>query len=123
MVQAVHDQFCEIIEEQKNHKDEEPPAVSKNMVKQVLSSCGVSETSVSAFEEKYNDTFGADTELSPRNIIDAKKFAVCTPDVTIQVNPERKDLVETRIIDGVKYIMIRAGDGVEVNGVNIHITE
>ena len=123
VVQAVHDQFCEIIEEQKNHKDEEPPAVSKNMVKQVLSSCGVSETSVSAFEEKYNDTFGADTELSPRNIIDAKKFAVCTPDVTIQVNPERKDLVETRIIDGVKYIMIRAGDGVEVNGVNIHITE
>ncbi len=65
--------------------------------------------------------FGENTELSPKNIIDVKKFVVCTPDITIKVNPERKDLVKTRIIDGVKYIMIRADDNVEVNGVNINI--
>ena len=123
VVQAVHGQFCEMIEEQKNHKEEDPPVVSKGMFKQVLASCGVSEPSVAAFEEKYDDVFGPNTALSPRNIIDAKKFAVCTPDVTIQVNPERTELLETRIIDGVKYILIRAGEGVEVNGVNIHISE
>ena len=44
-----------------------------------------------------------------------------TPDVTIHVNPQRSDLVETRVINGCKYILIRANDGVEVNGVNIHI--
>ena len=43
--------------------------------------------------------------------------------MTIQVNPERSDLVETRIIDGVKYILIRAEEGVAVNGVNIRIQE
>ena len=43
--------------------------------------------------------------------------------MTIKVNPERSDLVETRIINGVKYILIRANDGVEVNGVPIHISE
>ena len=41
----------------------------------------------------------------------------------IKVNPERSDLVETRVIDGVKYIMIRADSGVEVNGLNVEINE
>ena len=44
-------------------------------------------------------------------------------DVSITVNPERSDLIETRVIDGVKYILICADENVEVNGVSIHITE
>ena len=44
-------------------------------------------------------------------------------DVVIKVNPERADLVETRVIDGVKYIMIRADSGVELNGLNVEINE
>ena len=39
----------------------------------------------------------------------------------IKVDPARSDLIETRIIGGVKYIMICADENVEVNGVNIHI--
>lgn len=39
----------------------------------------------------------------------------------IRVSPERGDLVETRVIDGVKYILIRADEGVEVNGVDVNI--
>ena len=31
------------------------------------------------------------------------------------------DLVETRTLGGVKYIMVRAEDGVELNGVDIQI--
>jgi len=32
-------------------------------------------------------------------------------------------LIETRIIGGVKYILICADENVEVNGVNIHIAD
>jgi len=46
-----------------------------------------------------------------------------TPDVTVLVNPEHSDLVKTTIIEGKRYIMIRADEGVEVNGVNICINE
>ena len=46
-----------------------------------------------------------------------------TPEVIIQVNPDRSDLIKTRIIDGRKYILICADDGVEVNGVEIKINE
>ena len=39
----------------------------------------------------------------------------------IQLRPDRAGLLQTRIIDGVPYVMIRAQDGVEVNGVEIQI--
>ena len=56
-----------------------------------------------------------------KNIINNKQFLINTPDVSIKVNPERSDLIETRIIGGVKYILICADENVEVNGENIHI--
>lgn len=121
VVQNVHGQLCEMVEEHKASKVPEPLVISKRTVKNVLESCGVAEDKVEAFEEKYDEQFGADRELSPRNLVDEKQFQVCTPDVTIRVNPERSDLVETRIIDGHRYILIRAEAGVEVNGVNIRI--
>ena len=120
VVQAVHEQLYELIEEHKANKEAEPPVVSKRDMKQVLQGCGISEQRVKVFEEKYDAAFGSDTGLSPRNLVDSK-FQVKTPDVTIQVNPERSDLIETRVINGAKYILIRAEDGVEVNGVDIHI--
>lgn len=122
VMQSVHGQLCEMIEEHKANKEVDPLAISKHTVKAVLKSCGVSDSSVSAFDEKYDTEFGADVQISPRNIVDTKKFEVRTPEVTIQVNPEHSDLVETRMIDGIKYILIRADEGVEVNGVNIHIS-
>lgn len=120
VVQAVHEQLYELIEEHKANKEAEPPVVSKRELKNVLKGCGISEERVNAFDEKYDAAFGPETDLSPRNLVDSK-FQVKTPDVTIQVNPERSDLVETRVINGAKYILIRAEGGVEVNGVDIQI--
>ena len=63
----------------------------------------------------------SNTQLSPSNIIDRKSFQLKTPDVIVKVDPAKLDVVETRIIDGTKYILIRADNDVEVNGVNIKI--
>lgn len=73
------------------------------------------------FSREFDRQFGEEAELSPRNIVSAGQTELKTPDVRIQVNPERGDLVETRIIDGARYILIRAEESVEVNGVPITI--
>ena len=122
MVQAVHNSFCGMIEEHKSNKLEEPLKVSKGAVKQVLNSCGVPQQRVEDFEEQYDRVFGEETDLPPRNLIDVKQMEIKTPDVTIRVHPDRSDLVETRIIDGARYILIRAEEEVEVNGVPVQIT-
>ena len=80
-------------------------------------------TALPKFSIDYDKTFGFEAELHPKNIIDNKKFEIHTPDVSIRVSPERSDLIETRVIGGIKYIMICADEDVEVNGVSIHIQD
>lgn len=123
VVQTVHDQLCQRIELHKESKVPEPLLIGKEEVKEVLSSCGVSEEHIAKFSVDYDETFGFEADLHPKNIIDDKHFELKTPDVVIKVDPTRSDMVETRIIGGVKYILIPADEDVEVNGVNIHIKE
>lgn len=123
VVQTVHEQLRDRIEERKADKAAEPATVTKKEVGAMLKACGVSEEHVSAFEERYEEEFGSTADLAAQNIVNVKQFEVRTPDVTIRVNPERSDLVQTRTIDGSRYILIRADEGVEVNGVNISIAD
>ena len=123
VVQAVHDQLCQSIDLHKQSKVPEPLLISKEEVKSALNACGVSEPHVAKFSVEYDEVFGQDATLHPKNIIDNKRFEITTPDVSIRVNPERSDLIETRIIGGVKYLLIPADESIEVNGVNIRIGE
>lgn len=123
VVQTVHDQLRERIALHKEAKVAEPLMVAKADVKEVLAACGVSEEHLSKFSVDYDEAFGFEADLHPRNIIDDKHFELKTPDVVIKVDPDRNDLIETRVIGGVKYIMICADEAVEVNGVNITIAD
>jgi hypothetical protein len=78
---------------------------------------------VAKFSVDYDEAFGFEAELHPKNIIDNKRLEIQMPDVVIKVAPDRSDLIETRVIGGVKYILINAEENVEVNGVSIHIKE
>ncbi len=123
VVQTVHDQLCQRMEMHKEAKIPEPLMVTKEDVKDVLSTCGVSEEHMAKFSVEYDQVFGFEADLHPKNIIDARHFELKTPDVIIKCDPARSDLIETRIIGGVKYILICADEDVEVNGVSIHIQD
>ena len=123
VVQTVHDQICQRIAMHKEARVADPLTVNRDEVKQILTSCGVSEPHVAKFGIDMDEAFGHEAQLHPKNIINDKRFEIRTPDVTIQVSPDRADLIETRIIGGVKYILIPADEAVEVNGVNIHIRD
>ena len=121
MVRSVHAQLHMAMEEHKISKETDPLTVDKYAIRDMLEFCGVSEERVSQFEEKFDKGFGQNATLSPRNIVETNKFEVRTPDVVIKVNPARTDLVDTRVIDGVRYVLVRADGGVEVNGINVNI--
>ena len=123
VVQTVHDQICQRIEMHKEAKIPEPLMITKEDVKDVLCSCGVSEDQMSKFNVEYDEVFGFEADLHPKNIIDNKHFELKTADVIIKCDPARSDLIETRIIGGVKYILICADEDVEVNGVSINIKD
>ena len=123
VVQTVHEQLCQCIELHKESRDPETLLISKEQVTAALNACGVPEKNVAKFSVSYDEAFGADAQLHPKNIIDHKKLEVSMPDVSIRVDPSRADLIETRVIGGVKYILICADENVEVNGVPISIED
>lgn len=121
VVQMVHDQLCQQIAMHKESKVPEALTVSGDDVEQMLEQCGVSEKKLAKFHVDFEEAFGADAAVYPDNIIDSKKIEIRTADVSVKVATDRSDLISTRVIGGVKYILIRAEDAVEVNGVNICI--
>ena len=121
VVQAVHAQFSDLIQEYKESRDKEPLVISKPEVNHMLKTCGVDEARIDAFGKEFDEVFGEHADLSPKNLVNPRKFHVITPDVKIQVAPEKRELIETRVLGGVKYLLIRAEEGVEVNGVPVTI--
>jgi hypothetical protein len=120
-MQAVHEQVMEKLEEQKTDKRAEPLKLTKYDVTDALAECGVSTARMEAFNEQYDQAFGEQARISAVNIVSPKQFEVKTPSVVIKINSDRTDLVETRTIDGHSYILIRADEGVEVNGVSVTV--
>ena len=121
VVQAVHEQLRGRIQEHKESRDPEPLTLSVREVGDVLTGSGVPEEKVEAFQDQCRRQYGQDAALNPRNIIEAGKFQITTPEVKISIAPENSYLIETRIIDGRKYFLIPADDGVEVNGIGVNI--
>ncbi len=123
VIKTVREQIGTMLEEHKALKDPEPLVVSRHTVSDILRTSGVEEERIDSFSKIFDATFGAKAEVLPENLVSVKQFEVKTPDVSIRLSGEATDLVETRIIDGQKYILIRAEGTVEVNGVEISITE
>ena len=123
VVQAVHERLTAKIEEHREAKDPEPLAVTAKDVAAILRDCGGSDEQIAAFCGKCGELFGEDAALSPANLIDSKRFEVKTADAVLSLDPEHSYLVETRVIDGKKYLLIPAGEGLEVNGMPVDWVE
>ena len=116
-VKIIHEKITEMVDE---HADEpEPLTLDKYEVKKLLQEGGATKEDLEDFDERYDDSVGEKSSFLASNISSARKFEIKTPDVVIQVNPERTDLVETQVIDGRTYLMIEVTDSVEVNGLSV----
>jgi hypothetical protein len=123
VVRSVHTQVAEMVEAHKEAKEEEPLLITRPVVKEILENCGVDEEKVEAATRRFDETFGQGAELAPKNIVSVRKFEVKTPDVSIKVSPEHRDVISTQIIGDTKYVMIRVTGPVEVNGISIEIED
>lgn len=118
-VKNIHDTLYEIIEEQKELPN--PVILDKTDIKNLLVDSGVKEEKLESFDKHYEETAVSEAPMMATNIANTRKFEVKTPDVTVQVNPARSDLVETRLIDGRPCLVIAINDAVEVNGIPVRV--
>lgn len=121
VVRSVNSQLNHKIEEHKSEKKEEPLLIDKSEAGEMLRYCGVTEERIEAFEESFDQRFGENATIPPSNISTPKQMTVVTPEVTLKVSADCADMIEARVIDGTKYLLIRADNGVTVNGIEIEI--
>lgn len=117
-VMTIHEKINAMVEE---HKEEpEPLILDKTEVKRILAHSGASEESLEVFDQEFERNTGNErSSFLASNIISTRKFEIKTPNITINVDPERTDLIETKLIDGRRCIVIQMDDSVQVNGINV----
>ena len=117
IIRNIHDTLNDMIAE---HKEEtEPLELDRTDMKKVFENSGVPAENMELFEQNYDAAAGEKTSLMAENIAETRKFNIETPDVVIKVNPDRADLVETRVIDGRQCLVIAVDDHIEVNGIHV----
>ena len=121
VVQSVHEQIRTRIADHKESKDPTPLEFTAKEVGGMLSNSGVSPEKVEAFQSACEREYGENAPLNPNNIIESRKFEVATPEIKISVAPENSHLIETRVVDGRKYLLIPADEGVEINGLSVTV--
>lgn len=121
VVQSVHEQIRARIEDHKESKDPEPLEMTAGDVGGILANSGVNDEQIAAFQRECDEQYGENAALNPNNIIESKKFEITTPEVKISIAPENSYMIEARVINGRKYLLIPADDGVEVNGIGVNI--
>ena len=117
LVRNIQERVNEIVEEAKENP--EPVILDKEEVLHVLSDSGVSQEKIDNFEKKYDDEIGEDATLQATNIVDTTKMKVKTTAVEIKCKAEDIALLETKIIDGRRCIIIPLDNGVEINGIKV----
>ena len=116
-VMNIHEKLNEWVESQKDSPD--PAILTKPEVKRLFEECGVEEEKLEDFDARYEATAGEDASIMAANITNTRRMEIKTPDVVIHVDPDRAELVETRVIDGRRCLVIPMEDNVEINGIRV----
>ncbi len=121
VVEGAREQIAGMVESHKAERNPDPLYVTAPVLRDALCASGMDPLHGEEFVRRYDEAFGAGTELCPGNLLDPQRLILTTPDVSIRVSPDRGDLIETRRIDGVPCIVIRAEGEVRLNGVLLQI--
>ena len=120
VMKAVHESIEERKRDHEERGEEGALTLDKHDVEVILRESGVDSERMEGFDTRFADSFHRDDyPLLADNIAYSRKFELKTPDIVIKVNPDRSDLIETRVIDGRKCLVIRIDEHIEVNGVDV----
>ena len=90
-------------------------------IEDILSDKGISDEKIKDFGESVGKRFDGAATFNIENLLQKRSFEVRTPETRIITDPETAVRIKTKVIDGVTYILVPAGEGVSVNGVDINI--
>lgn len=104
-MEQVKDLYRELQTLAENQKDSEEPITAEQIAKIV---------------RKYGiESEGTETEISLQNVINLSTMEIGTPDAHITVSTGWEDMVDIKEAEGERYITVRAGGAITVNGIEV----
>lgn len=102
--------------------DTELPTINKNELRNILERSGVSSSKLERYDEIYSEVIGnEDVALKAVNVINASKLDIKSPDIVINVKPEKTDKVTAKEINGKRCLIIELDENIEINGLNVKL--
>lgn len=120
IVRQIHENLTELAEEHK--EDMEPLRLSGPEVKDLLEKSGVEPEKLEYFDTVYKGISGENASILVPAIIGNGKFIIKAPDIEVQISSDRLNLINTRLIDGRKYLVIGIEGDVNADGILVQFT-
>ncbi|MCR4814412.1 MAG: DUF4317 domain-containing protein, partial [Lachnospiraceae bacterium] len=120
IVKSLNDGLTELA---KNTVSSENLTIDKQGMRDLMQEAGLKEEHLAVFEERFDKEAGEDATFKVDSLREKKNMTMKSDDVKIMVKPESADLVEIRVIDGRKCIVIPMNSDMEINGIMKRIVE
>ena len=119
VLKTIHTKLKSLVDMHKLKQIPEPLVLSKAEVKGLLSDSGVASEKLTDFESKFEALVGENLGLLADNVTNPKVFEVKTSAGVLKVTPDSTDMVDTKLVDGRKCLVIQLTDEVKVNGIQL----
>ena len=143
---AMQENFTELIKEKKEYSDSPTVVLDKETVREVFVKSGVEESKLEVFDKKFDQQFDmeqyakrnrvlVDEEETPEpvvvpklkveqtilaeNVLPSKNIEVKGKDLLLRINTKHMDMIDTKIEDGKKYLVIELPEDAKINGVTV----
>ena len=120
IVKSLNDGLTELAN---NTVSKESLTIDKQGMRNLMQEAGIKEEHLAVFEERFDKEAGEDATFKVDSLREKKNMTMKSDDVKIMVKPESADLVEIRVIDGRKCIVIPMNSDIEINGIVKRIVE
>ena len=116
-VLSIQENLKETVNVKKTESDGETVFLDKESVRNVFERSGVSEEKLNTFDKKYDEQF--DMKLAAENVAPVRNFEVRNKNMVLRVSSKHTDIIDTRVIDGKKCLVIELTEDMTVNGIPV----
>lgn len=143
---AMQENFTELIKEKKEFSDNPTVVLDKDTVREVFVKSGVEESKLEVFDKKFDQQFDmeqyakrnrvlvdeeeasepvvvpklkVEQTILAENVLPSRNIEVKGKDLLLRINTKHMDMIDTKIEDGKKYLVIELPEDAKINGVTV----
>ncbi len=143
---AIQENFTELVKEKKEFSDTPTVTLDKDTVREVFTKSGVAEDKLKNFDHNYDQQFDmqqyakknrvvvdeeetsepvvvpklkVEPTILAENVLPSRNIEVKGKDLLLRINTKHMDMIETKVEDGRKYLVIELPEDAKINGVAV----